>query len=183
MKFLLFSGSLRQASLNKKLLDVAEKILTENTANKVVVADLKSLSIPVYDGDIEAEKMPDGVVKLGKMVQEAQAIVICSPEYNGSIAGSLKNTIDWLSRLKPIPLENKPLLLNGASPGEFGAIRGLNASRAPLERLSVYLYPHSFALPRADKAFTENNDLKDAETKKKFSKILHKFQDFAQKFT
>src|SRR4051812_23259552 len=123
MKYLLFSGSLRTGSLNKKLVAVAEKIISGKAENEVSIADIRSLSIPVYDGDIEAAGIPEGVKKLGSMIQAANAIVISSPEYNGSIAGSLKNTIDWISRLRPVPFEGKPVLLLGASPGGFGAIR------------------------------------------------------------
>src|SRR5947209_2073082 len=123
MKLLLFSGSLRAGSLNKKLLLATRELLRQMPACETSLADLKALNLPLYDGDIEAQAMPNGVIQLGQLVSEAHALIIASPEYNASIAAPLKNTIDWLSRLRPVPLQSKPILMMGASPGAFGAIR------------------------------------------------------------
>lgn len=181
MNYLLFSGSLRSGSYNKKLVAVVHSILAGNPAANIKIADIRSLSIPVYDGDVEAVGIPEGVKELGKMIQEADALIISSPEYNGSIAGVLKNTIDWVSRLRPVPLERKPILLMGASPGYFGSIRALGFTRAPFETLGSYLYPQSFALPKAGDAFTPTGDLVDEGTKKRLSGILDSFAQFAEK--
>lgn len=182
MKYLLFSGSLRTESLNKKLLAVVNKILSGNTNNEVVVADIRALSIPVYDGDLEVVGIPDGVKKLGEMVKAANALILASPEYNGSISGAFKNTIDWVSRLRPIPLESKPVLLLGASPGGFGAIRGLSSTRTPFEALGSYVFPQTFALPKAHEAFAGDGLLSDTGTHNKLSELLLKFEQFATKF-
>lgn len=181
MKYLLFSGSLRTDSLNKKLIKVVHKILTEQPANEVATADIRSLSIPVYDGDIETAGIPEGVEKLGEMISNTHAVIISSPEYNSSIAGPLKNTIDWISRLRPIPFESKAILLLGASPGGFGAIRGLTATRAPLENLGSFVFPQVFALPKANEAFKSEGVLADTSTQKKLSETLFKFDQFANK--
>lgn len=182
MKFLLFAGSLRAGSLNKKLIAVAEKILAENPNNQVTVIDLKTLSMPVYDGDIEAAGIPEGVVRLGNLISEADALVLSSPEYNGSIAGSFKNTIDWVSRLRPVPFEKKPILLMSASPGYFGGIKSLTVDRAPFETLNAYLYPQSFPLTKAAEAFTPSGELVDEGTKKRLTTMISGFTEFAKKF-
>lgn len=182
MKLLLFSGSLRKESLNKKLLNVIAKNLQENKDLQIEIADIKALSIPVYDGDVEAAGIPDGVKQLGNMISDANAVIICSPEYNGSIAGPLKNTIDWISRLRPVPLDKKPLLLTGASPGGFGAIRALGFTRAPLEAVGSFVFPQSFALPKAHEAFGPEGKLLDAGTEKRLAETLKNFIEFARKF-
>lgn len=182
MRILLFSGSLRKDSLNKKLLTVIARLFKEFPDCSIDIADLKSLSIPVYDGDIETVGIPEGVLQFGKVIREADAIISCSPEYNGSIAGSLKNAIDWISRLKPVPLEKKPMLLTGASPGGFGSIRALGHTRAPLETLGVYVYPQSMALPKANEAFSLEGDLRDEKTKQRLKELLIGFKDYAQRF-
>lgn len=182
MKYLLFSGSLRTESLNRKLVAVAQGLL-QNKGNEVQVADLRELAIPVYDGDIEAKGIPEGVKKLGGLIQGADALVISSPEYNASIAGSLKNTVDWVSRLRPIPLEGKPVFLMGASPGGFGSIRALTATRAPFDTLNAYAYPQTFALPKAHEAFTPEGKLKDGGLEKRLQESLAKFSEFAAKFS
>lgn len=181
MKFILFSGSLRTGSLNKKLLNVAHHLIQQEPACLSEIIDIRALSIPVYDGDIEQQGMPAGVSHLGSLITAADAIIISSPEYNGSIAGSLKNTIDWVSRLRPVPLENKPVLLMGASPGYFGAIRGLGFSRAPFETLNAFLYPQSFALPKANEAFSDSGELKDEGTQKKLKTLIQGYIRFAKK--
>ena len=183
MKYLLFSGSLRTESLNKKLLSVASHIIASQPENNVVMADIRSFAIPVYDGDIESNGIPDGVVKFGEMIKSSNAIVISSPEYNSSISGALKNTIDWVSRLRPVPFEAKTLFLLGASPGGFGAIRGLAATRTPLEALGCYVYPQTFALAKAHEAFAKDGTLLDTVTYKKLTDSLLKFDQFTKKLT
>ncbi len=185
MNYLLFSGSLRAESFNKKLLVVAQKILAEDSTqqNKVTthVADLKKLMIPVYDGDIEATGIPEGVESLGQLVAKADALVICSPEYNSSIASPLKNTIDWLSRLRPMPLKSKPIFLAGATTGGFGTIRALSATRVPLDALGAYVYPQSFALSKAHEAFSKEGILLDSTNHKKLTENLTEFQKWTAK--
>lgn len=181
MTYLLFSGSLRKDSLNKKLIHVMSRICHSRPDTSCMVADLQPLKLPVYDGDVEAVGIPDGVHTLGGWIASADALIISSPEYNGSIAGSFKNTIDWLSRLKPVPLAKKPVLLMGASPGAFGAMSALAAARAPFERLGAYLYPQSFALPLAHQAFDETGGLKDPAVKSRLETLLAEFDGFAKK--
>jgi chromate reductase len=181
MNILLMSGSLRKDSLNRKLLKNIVTIIQENNLGTVQIADLKTLAFPVYDGDIEAAEMPAGVKTLGQMIAAADVFITCSPEYNGSIAGSFKNAIDWVSRLRPVPLEGKPILLTGASPGGFGAIRGLGNSRGPFEANGSYVYPSTFALPKAHEAFTPDDVLIDEGTKKRLADTVTKFLKFAEK--
>lgn len=179
MKVVLFSGSLRQESLNKKLLIATQKLLPSGIDSELV--DLKSFSIPVYDGDVENEKFPTGVTSLGQKLSQAQAWIISSPEYNGSIAGPLKNTIDWLSRLKPQPFDKKPVLLMSASPGALGGIRGLLHSRQPIEVLGAYLYPQTFGLAKAHEAIDSTNQFVDSKNKERVSALAHEFILFSQK--
>ena len=94
MKVLVFAGSLRKASLNKKLAQIARALLQADTSLEVEYLDLQELQLPVYDGDIEAKGLPEGVQVLAAHMLKAQAFVISSPEYNGSISSPLKNAID-----------------------------------------------------------------------------------------
>lgn len=183
MNLLCFSGSLRKASLNKKLLKVEMDILKALPGVEVTSVDLQELQFPVYDGDIEAAGIPASVVRFGEMIAKAHGIVIASPEYNGSISSPLKNAVDWASRLRPMPLEKKPVLLTGASPGGFGAVLALRHGRAPFEKLGNFVHPGSFPLSKAGEAFTPEGDLADAASKQRLTGLLTDFVGFVKKFT
>lgn len=181
MKVLMFAGSLRKDSLNKKLLKVAKRMLEKNTDVEASLIDLQDYLLPVYDGDIESRGLPEGVQKIAAMIREVDALIISSPEYNGSISGPLKNTIDWISRTRPMPLEKKHVLLMGASPSGLGAARGLLHSRAPFEKLENFVYPDFFALARAHEAFNEEGDLKDETQHERAQKLITAFVVHCQK--
>lgn len=181
MKVLLFAGSLRKDSYNKKLVVVANQLLQDSNIETTVV-DLQPLQFPVYDGDIEASGIPQNVQMLSQFVSEADAIIISSPEYNGSISSPLKNTIDWLSRTKPLNLSKKQILLLGASPGELGAMRGLLHSKMPFEALGNFVYPRVYGLPKADQAFGENNKLNDTKRQETLAKLITEFIEHCKNF-
>lgn len=183
MKILLFSGSLRKESLNKKLAQAAQAIIAKEAGCTAELIDLKSFEIPIYDGDVELLGIPQGVTNLGQTIKSADALVIASPEYNGSIASPLKNTIDWISRLKPVPFESKPILLMGASPGYFGTIRALSHTRVPLDAVGSFVFPQTLALPKAVEAFSSTGELSDAVTDKKLRTLISNYLQYAKKLT
>lgn len=180
MNILCFSGSLRKASLNRKLLRVEMEILRGMTGVEVVHADLQELAFPVYDGDIEAVGIPASVYRFGELIRGARALVIASPEYNGSISSPLKNAIDWASRLPQMPLEKKAVLLTGASPGGFGSVLALRHARAPFEKLGNFVHPQSFPVSKAGEAFTPDGALADAAARQRLEKLLGEFVGFAR---
>lgn len=181
MKVLLFAGSLRKDSYNKKLIRVVEQYIAPEHQTEVM--DLQVLNIPVYDGDIETEHgAPEGVKILTQKISEADALIISSPEYNGSISSPLKNVIDWVSRVQPQnPWVKKPILLLGASPGALSAMRGLAHTRTPFMTLGAYLYPNVMGLGFANKAFNENHQLQDVATSERLQKLVREYLDYAQK--
>jgi chromate reductase len=158
-------GSLRVASLNRKLLFHTCDILKSKgcTINYI---DIKDLELPLYNGDVEDKLgLPDGVKTLVKAMGEADGFVIGNPEYNGGITGVLKNTIDWASRAKN-PFHSKAILLVGTSPGWFGAIKSHFITNQILTTLRAYVMPTLVAIPQGDKALDERGQLKDANLEK-----------------
>lgn len=112
------SGSLRQDSLNRKLIREAARI---GAAASYVEADLR---LPLYDGDLEAESgIPEAVQTLTDQIAAADAVVISTPEYNKGISGVLKNALDWVSRTKPTPWAGKPVAIMSATAGRAGGER------------------------------------------------------------
>jgi len=175
MKYFFLSGSLRKDSLNTKLLHMAAQHLNCPTSD---IANLNDLSIPLYSGDIEAVGIPDNVQKLAKCIDQAQALIIASPEYNYSISGVLKNVIDWVSRVRPMPLKQKPILLMAASPGQIAGIRGLWQTRIPLEGLGNYVYPEMFSLGGSFQAFDDKGFV-NPDDQKRFAAALAGFTEFS----
>lgn len=148
MKTLLaFSGSSRIGSLNTLLLEQAEAMAAAMDAT-VVTIDLRELSLPIYDGDIEAANgLPSAVIDLKEAMNEADGFLIASPEYNSYPTPLLLNAIDWASR--PGPGDDAPLSafagkaagLMAASPGALGGIRSLWALRILLQNIGVVVAP------------------------------------------
>ncbi len=175
MKLLVFAGSLRADSCNKKFAREALRLAKEAGAEAEFI-DLKDYPMPVYDGDIETSAgIPENTVKLGEKIRTADALIISTPEYNGGIPGVLKNVVDWLSREKQVSLTGKHLLLLAASPGALGGIRSLLHSRIPFEMLSVHVFPDKVGLPNAYSAFDEQGRLKDEKILKRLRSTVGKF--------
>ena len=179
--FILFAGSLRTESFNKKLVLNVKNFLDTQKIESTTL-DLKTINLPVLDQDIEKEIVEQKVNPVGKQIADSQGIIISTPEYNGSISSPLKNFIDWTSRIKPAqPWELKPVLLLGATPGALGAIRGLWHTRQPFTSLNSIVYPEVFGLPKAHEAFDEKGNLKDSKTLERLEALVKKFVGFAGK--
>ena len=175
MKILMFAGSLRKESFNKRLLVSIKPYLAERNID-VEQIDLVDFKIPVFNEDDEKSSgMPDGVKNLSQKIQQAQALIISAPEYNGSISGVLKNTIDWLSRDKANIFQRKQVMLTSASPGYYAGVRGLWHTKVPFDKLEAQVYPEFFSLAAAHQAFTTENQLKDERMKSQLEKILAHF--------
>ncbi|HEU5048454.1 MAG TPA: NAD(P)H-dependent oxidoreductase [Rickettsiales bacterium] len=175
MKLLCFAGALRKDSYNKKFVREAMRFAREAGAETEFV-DLKDYPMPPYDGDIESTTgIPETTSALAKRIAAADALIISTPEYNGSIPGILKNVVDWLSREKPVSLTNKPLLLLAASPGALGGVRSLWHTRVPFEVLGVHVFPNMMGLQNASTAFDEQGKLKEEKPTQQLKKLVEQF--------
>lgn len=168
VRILAFAGSARKDSYNKKLIKLAAAD-AEAAGAQVTLVDLAEYSMPLYDGDLEAESgPPENAMKLRAMLKEHDALMIASPEYNSSITPLTKNTIDWISRNEQgkgdtSPYTGKVALLLAASPGALGGLRGLVHLRSILGNIGVIVLPNQRAVSVAHEAFDETGALKDAK--------------------
>jgi chromate reductase len=113
-------GSLRKGSLNAAV----QRSLPELAPAGLTVTALPGIGdMPLYNADIQAEGFPKPVTDMADAIRRADGVVICSPEYNYSIPGVMKNAIDWISRLPNQPFANKPVLIQSASQGVIGGAR------------------------------------------------------------
>jgi NAD(P)H-dependent FMN reductase len=165
-RILAFAGSLRAGSLNRKLLAVAVAGARAAGA-EVTPLDLREFALPLYDGDLEAAQgIPPAARALKDQFKAHQGLLIACPEYNSSVTGVLKNTLDWVSRQDGaesglVPYEGKVAALFSASPGPFGAVRSLEAVRGILMTLGCLVVPRRVAVSRAHEAFAEDGTMRD----------------------
>ena len=117
MRVLGINGSLREASWNRKLLRLA---LGNLESKGVETSEFGLNRVPIYNADVEAEGTPPSVTALRSTVERADAVIITSPEYNGTFSSVIKNAVEWLSR-PPNLLDGKLFAIMGCSPGRLGA--------------------------------------------------------------
>ena len=163
MRVLAISGSLRRGSHNTALLHAAAEVAPNGT--EVVVYD-GLRAIPPYDQDEDAAGAPRAVLALRRAIEDADALLFATPEYNGSVPGVLKNAVDWASRPRATTvMQNKPAAVIGASTGIFGAawaqrdlerILGLAGARVLDAGLAVGRAQETFA----DGALPEHHELR-----------------------
>ncbi len=179
MKILAFAGSLRSGSLNRKLLQVAIGAIGGRA--EVDLLDLREVSMPIFDGDLEASGgLPEGARRFKQKIAAADALLIASPEYNNSVPGGLKNAIDWASRPPDNPFKGRVALLLGASPGAFGAVRGGLALRQILTTLMAFVIPQTVLIPKADQAFDEGGQLKEPHYRSSMDKAVDELLKITQ---
>ena len=190
MRLLFFAGSTREGSYNKKLARLAQHIATANGIEGVFV-DLKNYPMPFYNGDLEAEQgPPQKAAEFKALLSEYQGVFIASPEYNSSVTPLLKNTIDWVTRVRAkgeTGLEvykTRVFAISGASPGYYGAMRSLLTLRQILVvGTGAMVIPQQLALPRAGDAFEEDGSLKDKAQQTMLKDVVEKLAVAARRFT
>ncbi|WP_066272325.1 NADPH-dependent FMN reductase [Hydrogenophaga palleronii] len=164
---LIFAGSTRAQSHNRRLAQVAAALARDAGAS-VTHIELADFDLPIYNADLEARGTPAAAIRLKEIFHAHPAWVICSPEYNGSYTGLLKNTIDWVS--SPVqgdptwgdglkPFAGKVVGLMSASPGALGGLQSLSHLSPLLLNLQCWLTPKQFALARAGEAFDADGQL------------------------
>lgn len=165
-RLLVFAGSLRHDSYNRKLAVLASHVAEERGVAATLI-DLAKFPLPLYDGDLEVSQgVPENALKLKELFVAHEGFLIASPEYNSSIPPLLKNTLDWVSRPLPDesgfkPYAGKAAGLLSASPGVLGGLRGLRHLRDILTELKVIVVPEQASIPAANTAFDDAGELKD----------------------
>lgn len=165
-KILVFAGSTRRESHNKKVVKVAADGAYKAGA-EITFLDLKDLPMPIYDQDVqETEGFDPNAHKFQEILLAHDGLLISTPEYNGSIPGVLKNAFDWASRANGTikmgaTFKNKVAGIMAASPGGFGGIQCLAHLRDILSVLGVHVLPAQFAVPTIHEAFDDTGIFKD----------------------
>ena len=178
--FVAISGSLRAASFNTMVLKTLQKIAPAN----IVIDHLSIAEIPLFNQDIHHDdQFPEHAYKLSESIKKADAVIIISPEYNYSIPGVLKNTLDMLSRLPEQPFNMKAVGLVGASPGTLGTARAQYHLRQVMVTLNAYVMNRpEVMIAQAHTKFDKDGNLTDEKTKEFLGKFLNELVKFSDKF-
>jgi NAD(P)H-dependent FMN reductase len=157
-------GSLRRASLNRQLAESAVETARDGiTVNLYDGVGGGLGELPFYNEDIDnPADLPASVTALRDAVSKSDAILVVTPEYNGSIPGVLKNAIDWLSRpYGQSALNGKPLAVVGTSLGQYGGVWAHDESRKSFGIAGADVVEVSFSLPAAELNGTHLRDNAD----------------------
>jgi chromate reductase len=155
MRVLGISGSLRAGSHNRQLLRLAAEELPEGV-ELLVYEGLAE--IPPYDQDLD-DLQPDEVERLKEEIAAADAILVSSPEFNGSIPGQLKNALDWVSRpLADNPIRSKPVAVIGASTGAFGGVWAQRELKKVLGIMGARVLEAELPVAKAEARITEPDE-------------------------
>ncbi|MDS9472891.1 NADPH-dependent FMN reductase [Sporosarcina pasteurii] len=177
MKVIALIGSLREDSYNRQLIETIEK--RYHTMFNLEVAPIGKL--PFYNEDEEMYP-PKEVEKFKKMIEDADAVFISTPEFNWSISGVLKNALDWLSRVEK-PIAKKPVLLMGVSQGGLGTIRAQLHARQILTSVGAVMMPavsNEILIGGAGQKF-ENGELTHEVTLQYIDEVMERFLEFVKK--
>jgi chromate reductase len=173
------AGSLRRGSYNSMLLRAASTLTPPDMELEVYNG---IAGLPLFDEDLEARANggPPSVTQLRDQVRAAAGLVIATPEYNQSMAGVLKNAIDWLSRPGPDEvLIKKPIAILGASGGRWGTRLAQANLRQVLTATESLVMPQpAIFVAEAGKVFSNEGELLNDVLRKQLEKFMQGFSDW-----
>lgn len=171
MKILAISGSLRSASYNTALLRAAAELAPEGVTVELY-EDLESL--PPYNEDRDTDRPPAEVSRLRDAIEAADGVLFSTPEYNGSMAGQIKQAVDWASRPHgpASALWGKPVAAIGASVTDYGAMWAQDHLRKALGLAGARVLPTELAVANAAERFDADGRLTDPETRERLAELM-----------
>lgn len=170
MEILGIAGSVRAQSFNRRLPAAARHELPDGA--RLVLWDGLA-SVPPFDEDAEDGPVPPAVAVLREAIASATALLIATPEYNGSVPGQLKNALDWASRPYGAGvLTGKPVAVVGASPGPRGAAAAQEDLRRVLTTAGAAVIGAPLAVGQAFRRFDEHDRLLDHELRAGLADVL-----------
>lgn len=172
------AGSLRKGSFNKALLKSAFELLPKDTVLEIV--DISG--IPFFNQDLE-QNPPEIVKQFKSKIKRSDAILFATPEYNFSVPGVLKNSIEWASRPKDDnAFLGKTAAIMSASISMLGGIRAQLHLRQILLDVNVYsVIKPEVIVTFAEKKFDANGKLVDPDSRKFLSQLLQNLVSLTRK--
>jgi chromate reductase len=180
LRLLAFAASLRKESWNRKLLAVAVPFAAAAGA-EVTVRQFREFEGPMFDQDLfSATGLPPGPQAFADALGQVDGILLATPEYNYSIPGTLKNLIDWVSRVRPMPLAGKSAVFLSTSSSVVGGARGLWQTRIPFEGCRVSVYPEMFYNGPAPQLFGDDGvSIRDPKLGTGIERLMREYVEWA----
>jgi len=177
-RILVFAGSIRTGAFSARVADVAQKVLGVQGA-EVTRISLADYPLPIMDQDLEAEKgVPENAARLARLIAAHDGVMICTPEYNGSMPPLLKNVIDWVSRVrtdadgKPLRAwSGKVIAICSSSDGHWGGIRSAAHLRQVLAHIQADVIAPQCQVPNAGEAFDEDGEFREERLRKSMEHV------------
>ena len=184
-RILVFAGSIRSGALSAKLAAAAAKEIAM-LDTEVTALSLADYPLPIYDGDLEVSKgVPENATRLAKIIIANQGVFISTPEYNHSLPPLLKNTLDWISRIKhtgTVPYRHKIYAMGATSDGRFGGARAIIDLRKVISTsLGGLVIPSRIEVPMAQHAFDESGELIEEINATMLNTVCRQLVEFAQR--
>jgi NAD(P)H-dependent FMN reductase len=175
MKVLAIAGSLRKDSFSSRLAAAAAGLAPEGV--EVELYDGLD-NIPNYNQDLEPDNIPAGVEDLREKMEASDAILIVTPEYNASVPGVLRNTIDWSSRPHGASaLQGRPAAIISNSPMPFGGVWANEQVRKSFTITGTPTVERELAIGKIDEKLNADNQLIDEEARDNVAAILLELEE------
>ncbi|MGW2639103.1 NAD(P)H-dependent oxidoreductase [Streptomyces sp. NPDC001348] len=172
VRILALVGSLRAGSHNRQLAEAAVKLAPEGAEVDLFegLAD-----IPFYNEDIDVEgSVPAAAAKLREAARGADAFLLFSPEYNGTITAVLKNAIDWLSRPYGAgAFGGKPVAVIGTALGQYGGVWAQDEARKAVGIAGGKVVEDiKLSIPGSANRFAETHPVDDSEVAAQLTEVV-----------
>lgn len=177
MRILALSGSLRRDAHSTVLARAAAELAPEGTEVSLY-GELGS--IPGFNQDLEPDAVPEAVEELRRQIEEADALLVLTPEYNASAPGALKNAIDWASRPHgAAALMGKPTAIISSSPGPFGGVWANQQVRKAFSITGTPTVETELAIGKVDEKTGPSATLEDETTRIRVASLLVELEELA----
>lgn len=179
MKIAIVSGSPRHQSLTKRVALHLSQQLQANAAHEVDLIDMKDLQVPpVQTVWTSLEKVPENLQPAARIIFEADAYILVTPEYNGSYSPALKNFIDHFPKR-----HHKAFGIVTASPGAMGGMRASQQLLQLVPALFGVASPYMLIVPGVDKKFGITGELLDESFQHAVHNFVSEFLWLAERMT
>ena len=176
LKLIAIVGTNSKRSTNRQLLQYMQKYFAEKA--EIELVEIKD--IPVFNKPAD-KQVPAEILEIAAKIEEADGVIIGTPEYDHSIPAVLMSALAWLS-YGVYPLLNKPIMITGASYGTLGSSRAQLQLRQILNspEIKASVLPDEFLLSHSLQAFNNNGDLVDLDVIQKMDAIFDDYRIFVK---